>query len=182
MVYTKTGDKGTTSLVDGTRVSKADLRVEAYGTVDELNSCIGLVAQLVENIAPEHFGELKQIQNELFVVQTVLATADESVLEKLPELQETSVSDLEASIDGMVSRLPENKRFVIPGGSVASAQAHVARTVCRRAERCCVRLNETAPVQERILRYLNRLSDYLFVLSRMILKLENKPERFWQKP
>ena len=182
MIYTKTGDKGTTSLVDGTRVSKADLRVEAYGTVDELNSCLGLVAQLIENLSVKYFNEIKKIQNELFVVQTILATADEVLLEKLPKLSENAVSDLEKSINEMTLQLPENKQFVIPGGSIASAQTHVARTVCRRAERCCVRLNEISPISESILQYINRLSDYLFVLSRMILNLEHKPEQFWQKP
>lgn len=181
MIYTKTGDAGTTALVDGTRVSKSDLKVEAYGTVDELNSCLGLLAQLVEDTAAGYFEELKKIQNELFVLQSLLAAGDDSVLEKLPKLPERAVSDLEASIDDMTSRLPENRQFVIPGGSVASAQAHVARTVCRRAERCCVRLKESVPVQKTVLPYLNRLSDYLFVLSRMILKLENRPEQFWQK-
>ena len=182
MVYTKTGDKGTTSLVGGTRVLKSDIRVEAYGTMDELNSYLGLIAVKSEVISRSIAEELKDIQNELFVIQTLLATEDAVLYAKLPQLPDEAVARLERSIDRMTAQLPQNKAFVIAGGSEVSALAHVARTVCRRAERCCVRLNETQPIDEQLLKYINRLSDYLFVLSRMALKLENKNEIYWQSP
>jgi cob(I)alamin adenosyltransferase len=182
MVYTKTGDKGTTSLVGGTRVQKCDDRVEAYGTVDELNSYIGLVAEMAQPISEKYYAELKRIQNELFTVQTLLATEDPQWLAKLPQLPADAVLKLEHSIDEMTAELPQNKAFIIAGGSLVSAQTHVARTVCRRAERCCVRLNLSQPIDEQLLKYINRLSDYLFVLSRMFLKLENKSEHYWQSP
>lgn len=182
MVYTKTGDKGTTSLVDGKRVLKCDKRVESYGTVDELNSYIGLVAEYAENISPKHYAELKQIQNELFTIQTLLATESEEMRHKLPQLSPNAVSTLESSIDAMTAELPQNKAFIIPGGSVASTHCHVARTICRRAERCCVLLAQEQTVEDELLMFINRLSDYLFVLSRMLLKLENKNEHYWQSP
>lgn len=182
MIYTKTGDNGTTSLVGGSRVMKCDDRVEAYGTVDELNSYIGLVAELCQPLSQQHYSELKRVQNELFVVQTLLATEDAEWLAKLPQLPADAVPTLEHSIDQMTAELPQNKAFIIAGGSTLSAHTHVARTVCRRAERCCVRLNNAQPVNENLLSYLNRLSDYLFVLSRHFLLLENKNEHYWQMP
>lgn len=182
MVYTKTGDKGTTSLVGGQRVKKFDPRVEAYGTVDELNSHIGLLAELlqapVERIE-EIFRQLKKTQNNLFVIQTLLATEDESIYQKLPQLKEKSVAEMEHWIDEMEAKLPKHNKFVIPGGSLASAQAHVCRTVCRRAEREIVRLAEQEKIEENLMKYINRTSDYLFVLSRYILMLEKKEENFW---
>lgn len=180
MIYTKTGDKGTTSLVGGTRVQKCDDRVEAYGTVDELNSYIGLVAELAQPLSDKYYSELKRIQSELFTVQTLLATEDPQWISKLPQLPDNAVLDLEKSIDEMTTELPQNKAFIIAGGSVISAHTHVARTICRRAERCCVLLNNSQPIDEQLLKYINRLSDYLFVLSRMFLKLENKNEHYWQ--
>lgn len=182
MIYTKTGDKGTTSLVGGSRVMKCDDRVEAYGTVDELNSYIGLVAELCRPLCQQHFDQLKRIQNELFIVQTMLATEDAELCAKLPQLPAEAVVRLERSIDSMTAELPQNKAFIIAGGSTLSAHTHVARTICRRAERCCVRLNNAQPVNENLLSYLNRLSDYLFVLSRHFLLLENKNEHYWQMP
>ena len=182
MVYTKTGDKGTTSLVDGRRVLKCDDRVEAYGTVDELNSYVGLVAEYAESISPKHYAELKQIQNELFTIQTLLATESLEMRSKLPQLSADAVTVLEKSIDEMTAELPQNKAFIIPGGSVASTHCHVARTICRRAERCCVRLAQEQPVEAELLMFVNRLSDYLFVLSRLLLKKENKAEHYWQSP
>ena len=182
MIYTKTGDKGTTSLVGGSRVPKCDDRVEAYGSVDELNSYIGLVAELCRPLCQQHFDQLKRIQNELFIVQTLLATEDAQWLAKLPQLPADAVPTLEHSIDQMTAELPQNKAFIIAGGSTLSAHTHVARTICRRAERCCVRLNNAQPVNENLLSYLNRLSDYLFVLSRHFLLLENKNEHYWQMP
>ncbi|MBP5515835.1 MAG: cob(I)yrinic acid a,c-diamide adenosyltransferase [Bacteroidales bacterium] len=177
MVYTKTGDQGTTSLVGGSRVMKCDPRVEAYGTVDELNSHIGLLAEMTKEL--DVCSQLKTIQNDLFVIQTLLATEDTATYAKLPQLNPEAVATLEGWIDNMDSRLPKLKSFVIPGGSMASAQAHVARTVCRRAERCIVTLQNTVEIEKIILQYINRLSDYLFVTARYILLLENKEEIFW---
>jgi len=179
MIYTKTGDKGTTSLVGGTRVKKCDDRVDAYGTVDELNAQIGLLAEWVKSIDDEAYKQLKTIQNRLFEVQTLLATEEESLYAKMPQLPADAVSSLEQSIDFMDGKLPRHNRFVIPGGSIASAQGHVARTVCRRAERAIARLSENASVAEDILKYINRLSDYLFVMSRWLLLVEKKEENFW---
>lgn len=186
MVYTKTGDNGTTSLVGGSRVKKCCHRVEAYGTADELNSHIGLLAEMLlseNNNCQEEFdklyGQLKRVQNNLFVMQTLLATEDEATYQKLPQLPASSIQEMESWIDAMEQRLPRLKSFVIAGGSVASAQAHVARTVCRRAERTMVALNEEEKIEENLLKFINRTSDYLFVVSRYILLLENKKENFW---
>ncbi|MCR4829293.1 MAG: cob(I)yrinic acid a,c-diamide adenosyltransferase [Bacteroidales bacterium] len=179
MIYTKTGDEGTTSLVGGTRVKKSDLRVEAYGTVDELNSHIGLLAEMVQAIDSHLYEQLKDIQNQLFVVQTLLATEDADTYAKLPQLADNEPAKLEGWIDNMDAQVPRLKAFVIPGGSLASAQCHVARTVCRRAERCIVRAAETVEIEKNIKQYINRLSDYLFVASRYLLKCENKSENFW---
>ena len=188
MIYTKTGDKGTTSLVGGQRVKKCDQRVEAYGTVDELNSHIGMLAEMMRGQAlnldidfdvREQFEDgckqLKWIQTQLFVIQTLLATEEEETRNKLPQLSESATGELEQWIDTMDARLPKLNSFVIAGGSIAAAQAHIARTVCRRAEREIVRLDD----DETIMKFINRLSDYLFVISRYTLLLENKRENFW---
>ena len=168
MIYTKTGDGGTTSLVGGTRVSKCHPRVEAYGTVDELNAHIGLLAEMIRDIDSRQFDLLKEVQQRLFVVQTLLATEKE-VPFQLPQLPDTAVDDIEHQIDELQAQLPPFRSFVMPGGTLPSAQCHVARTVCRRAERCIVKLSEQSPVDNRIARYINRLSDYLFVLSRHLV-------------
>lgn len=180
MIYTKTGDEGTTSLVGGTRVKKCDLRVEAYGTVDELNSHIGLLAEMVREIDSQTFAQLKEIQNQLFVVQTLLATEDADTYAKLSQLADDAPATVEKWIDEMDAQVPKLKAFVIPGGSMAAAQCHVARTVCRRAERCIVRAAESVEIEKNIKQYVNRLSDYLFVTSRYILKCEKKEENFWE--
>ena len=190
MVYTKTGDNGTTSLVGGTRVKKCAPRVESYGTVDELNSHIGLLAEMLRELASnvdmdskerfmECHSQMKKVQNRLFIVQTLLATEDEGTYAKLPQLDVGDTEEIEHWIDCMDSQLPKLKSFVIPGGSTASAQAHVCRTVCRRAERKIVRLAEEEKVDEKIKKYINRTSDYLFIMSRYILLLQNKEENFW---
>lgn len=192
MVYTKTGDKGTTSLVGGRRVKKSDLRVEAYGSVDELNSHLGLLATMLDGKSKdlsidfdvrEQFdichSQLQNIQNKLFIIQTLLATEDEETYKKLTQLETECIASMERWIDTMEAKLPRLNSFVIAGGTIESAQAHVARTVCRRAEREMVRLSEVASVEENLLGYINRTSDYLFVLSRFILILENKKENFW---
>lgn len=188
MVYTKTGDKGTTSLIGGRRVKKCDQRVEAYGTVDELNSHIGMLAEMmiakaidleiafdIREQFEQCYRQLKWTQNQLFIIQTLLATEDEETRKKMPQLGDNATIQLENWIDKMDAKLPKLNSFVIAGGSIDAAQAHIARTVCRRAEREIVSLNE----DEILLKFINRLSDYLFVISRYILLLENKKENFW---
>lgn len=178
MVYTKTGDTGTTSLVGGQRVSKCSPRVEAYGTVDELNSHIGLLAELVRPVAIEYYTPLKTIQDDLFTIQTLLATEDESLYLKLPHICDDDISRLENWIDAIDATLPKLRSFVTAGGNVSGAQCHVARTVCRRAERRIVELQEHCPVEQCLMRYINRLSDYLFVLSRKLVLAQGCEETF----
>ena len=176
MIYTKTGDSGTTSLVGGSRVSKDNVRVEAYGTVDELNSHIGLLAELMRPLAGGYYDELKAVQHNLFTLQTLLATEDEAIYGRLPQLQEEEVEMLERQIDTISDQLPKLQNFVIAGGTTVGAQCHVCRTVCRRAERCVVTLAREAKVDDILLRYLNRLSDYLFVLARHSVVMAGKEE------
>ena len=166
-VYTRTGDKGTTSLVGGVRIKKSDARLEAYGTVDELSAHLGLLVAMMPD------GDIRQniirIQNNLFNVCTHLAT-DQSQTPLYPSahLPEGEVAFLEQEVDRMMGLLPERQGFVLPGGTPAAAQAHVARTVCRRAERRIATLAEAATVGDEIQQYVNRLSDYLFVLAKII--------------
>lgn len=166
-IYTKTGDKGKTSLIGGTKVSKAHLRIEAYGTVDELNSHIGLCRDLQTD--DDHGREiLQEIQDRLFTLGSALACDPEKETKmKIPDLKESDITLLEKEIDRMTNQLPAMKSFILPGGHPVVSQLHIARCVCRRAERSCVRLEdeneEVAPI---IIIYLNRLSDYLFVLAR----------------
>lgn len=176
MIYTKTGDGGTTSLVGGSRVSKDNVRVEAYGTVDELNSHIGLLAELMRPLAGGYYDELKAVQHNLFTLQTLLATEDATIYSRLPQLPEEEVEMLERQIDTISDQLPKLQNFVIAGGTTVGAQCHVCRTVCRRAERCVVTLAREAQVDDVLLRYLNRLSDYLFVLARRSVVMTGKEE------
>ena len=179
MVYTRSGDKGTTSLVGGQRVSKADVRLESYGTVDELNSHIGLLISLLHN---EHDQEvLTHVQNLLFVVGSNLATDQSNTeLRQASVVHLEEIEALEHETDVIDASLPPLRAFVLPGGCQASAQCHVCRTVCRRAERRILALCEQAEVQPELLQYVNRLSDYLFVLARKINIDEKKSEIFWQ--
>lgn len=167
-VYTKTGDKGTTGLIGGTRVAKDSLRIEAYGTVDELNSFLGLGNDQLNDEAINEW--ILEIQDRLFTLGASLATDPEKApKQKLPDLLDTDINWLEEKIDLMDDALPEMKSFILPGGNIASSTFHVARCVCRRAERLCVHLqNQGEFVAEQVLKYLNRLSDFLFVLSRYI--------------
>ena len=176
MIYTKTGDSGTTSLVGGSRVRKDNVRVEAYGTVDELNSHIGLLAEMIRPLGSGYYDELKAVQHNLFTLQTLLATEDSELYGRLPQLPEEEVEMLERQIDIITDHLPKLRNFVIAGGNLASAQCHVARTVCRRAERRVVSLAQENSIDEVLLRYLNRLSDYLFVLARYAVVADNKEE------
>lgn len=167
-VYTKTGDSGTTGLIGGTRVPKSHLRLEAYGTVDELNSYIGLIRS--HDIEAKSKEVLLQIQNKLFLIGSRLATDDEKsdMKDKLP-IVEADILLLENEMDRMDEQLLELNNFVLPGGSVANGFCHVARTVCRRAERRAIQLSNDVEINPLLLKYLNRLSDYLFILSRKVL-------------
>ena len=179
-IYTKTGDKGSTSLIGGTKVPKSHLRIESYGTVDELNSCIGLVS---DHLTDTHSkAMLKEIQDRLFTIGSSLACdPDKEPLMKIPDLHEEDVTLLEKEIDFMNEKLPPMKSFILPGGHVAVSTAHVARCVCRRAERICVHMQEEyVSVDHLVLKYLNRLSDYLFVLARYTCLLTGSEEIAWR--
>jgi cob(I)alamin adenosyltransferase len=172
-IYTKTGDNGTTALFGGTRVKKNNSRIESYGTVDELNSYIGLIKD--QEISDEAKASLLKIQNELFTLGAMLATPPEKETLKngkerlnIPKIDDTSILFLENEIDKMDAVLPQMTHFVLPGGHQAVSFCHIARCVCRRAERLSVELNDEEPLNENILKYLNRLSDYLFVLARKL--------------
>ncbi|WP_216655785.1 cob(I)yrinic acid a,c-diamide adenosyltransferase [Xylanibacter muris] len=177
-VYTKTGDGGETSIVGGFRISKSDVRLEAYGTVDELNSNMGLLASMLEN---GHDKELvERIQNNLFNVGTHLAIdQSKTPLYDSGKLNVGEIESLEKEIDAIISILPEQKYFVLPGGCTQAAIAHVCRTVCRRAERRVAALSETATVSPEILQYLNRLSDFLFVFAKKINLMAGMEEKRW---
>ncbi len=183
-VYTKTGDNGTTALFGGTRVSKDHIRIESYGTVDELNSYIGLIRDQDMNI---HYKEiLIEIQDRLFTVGAILATPPEKEVMKNGELRlkklgiiETDIELLETEIDTMEDSLPPMTHFVLPGGHTTVSYCHIARCVCRRAERLAVHLSHDEPVTEMAIKYLNRLSDYLFVLARKLSSDLNADEVKW---
>ncbi|MBX3238505.1 MAG: cob(I)yrinic acid a,c-diamide adenosyltransferase [Chitinophagaceae bacterium] len=179
-IYTKTGDKGSTSLIGGTKVSKSDIRIDAYGAVDELNAHIGLCRDV---LADEQTREaLFTIQNNLFVIGSQLACDPEKKTGmSIPELPLTAIQILESAIDRMEGNLPPLKNFILPGGHVHISYIHIARTVCRRAERHCVRLAENAPPPPAIIPYLNRLSDYLFVLARYTGQLYNIEDIPWKQ-
>jgi cob(I)alamin adenosyltransferase len=177
-IYTKTGDKGQTSLIGGTRLPKHHIRIEAYGTVDELNSHIGLLRDVITDT--ETNGLLVSIQDRLFTMGSHLAADPEKNKMKLPELSETDITDLENAIDKIDSIVPEMKSFVLPGGHVHVSYCHIARCVCRRAERAVIRLAENEQVQDIHFKYLNRLSDYLFMLSRWLTVNLNIQELPWK--
>ena len=174
-IYTKTGDEGTTSLFGGTRVKKYNLRIDSYGTVDELNSYIGLIKD--QEIASYIKTSLLKVQNELFTLGAMLATPPEKETLKsgkerlnIPKIDENSILFLENEIDKMEEELPQMTHFILPGGHQSVSFCHIARCVCRRAERLSVELNDEEKIQNDIIIYLNRLSDFLFVLARMLSK------------
>lgn len=180
IIYTRTGDAGTTSLVGGTRIEKHSLRLEAYGTIDELNSHIGLTAAISprnDDIAPT----LTWLQHRLFDIGGYLACDPDGAFTLPPGITDADITRLEQAIDRLDSQLPAIDRFVLPGGSHAAATAHIARTVCRRAERRITALAATAPVHPLVSKFINRLSDYLFVLARFNNVSQNIDEIFWQK-
>ncbi len=177
-VYTKTGDDGTTGLIGGTRVKKYDIRLEAYGTVDELNSHIGLI--LSTEINDRARAVLTNVQSKLFVIGAQLAT-DENAgsFKQQNPCTEKDIEKLETEMDLMLDVLPKLNYFILPTGSQGTAYAHVARTVCRRAERRIVELSEKTEVDKNLIKYINRLSDYLFVLARKINQDLKLPETPW---
>ena len=178
-VYTRRGDQGQTSLVGGQRVSKASVRLEAYGTVDELNSHLGLLAAMLPDGHEKDLVE--RIQNNLFNVCTNLATdQDQTELYPSAYLPEGAIKELEDEVDSIMHELPERQGFILPGGTQEAAQAHVCRTVCRRAERRIVALAEEATVSPEVQQYVNRLSDYLFILAKKLNFLAGKSEKVWQ--
>lgn len=183
-VYTKTGDKGTTALFGGTRVPKDHIRIESYGTVDELNSYIGLIRD--QDFNPHYKDILIEIQDRLFTVGAILATPPEKEVLKSGEkrlqnlgILESDIELLEKEIDAMEETLPQMTHFVLPGGHTTVSYCHVARCVCRRAERLAVHLSHNEPVADIAIKYLNRLSDYLFVLARKLSHDLNADEVKW---
>lgn len=178
LVYTRTGDNGTTSLVGGQRVSKAHQRIESYGSIDELNSFLGL---LIDSLSDEEDKEfLRFVQHKLFTIGSYLATDQENTeLRVESKVTDESIARVEKEIDRLDGNLPKQTNFVLPGGGRPASLAHVCRTVCRRAEREIYRLAETDPVEENVLKFINRLSDYLFVLARKECILHNGEEIIW---
>ncbi|MDN5202999.1 cob(I)yrinic acid a,c-diamide adenosyltransferase [Fulvivirgaceae bacterium BMA10] len=176
-VYTKTGDQGSTSLLGGTRVPKSHDRIEAYGTVDELNSYIGLLRD--QDVNKDIAAILIEIQDRLFTIGSSLASDPDKSKVKIPDLLESDVELLEKEIDTMNEQLPEMRSFVLPGGHQSISFCHIARCVCRRAERLVIRLSQNEFVADLVIKYLNRLSDYLFVLSRKITQELDAEETPW---
>ncbi len=183
-IYTKTGDKGTTALFGGTRVPKHHIRIDSYGTVDELNSYIGLLRD--QKTGEETKEILINIQDRLFTIGSILATDPEKATLKngkerltIPKISDSDIEDLERSIDKMNEELPEMTHFVLPGGHQSVSFCHIARCVCRRAERLSTALYDIQPFDDKVLIYLNRLSDYLFVLARKLSKELQAEEIQW---
>ena len=177
-IYTKKGDNGTTQLIGGKRVSKSHTRIEAYGTIDELNSYMGLLRD--QNISNSIIEKIIQIQDRLFTIGALLASEDTSNKMNLPLISENDVELLENEIDKMNEKLPEMRHFILPGGHTTVSYCHIARCVCRRAERLTVDIQSEVLQFELILKYLNRLSDYLFVLSRHLTQILEAKEIPWK--
>lgn len=177
-IYTKTGDQGTTALFGGKRLSKADLRIDTYGTVDELNSYIGLVRD--QDVNQKRKLVLIEIQDRLFTIGSILATEPGNEKVKVPALSESDIEYLEKEIDAMDAVLPPMRFFVLPGGHRFVSECHIARTVCRRTERLTIALAAQEEVQPLVIKYLNRLSDYLFVLGRKISHELGTEETPWK--
>ncbi|MES2381600.1 MAG: cob(I)yrinic acid a,c-diamide adenosyltransferase [Bacteroidota bacterium] len=177
-IYTKTGDSGETSLIGGVRVPKYHLRIESYGTIDELNSYIGLIKDSVQD--KDVLDTLAEIQDRLFTVGSLLASHPEKSKMKVPDLHEADIELLEKKMDEMDQHLPALKSFVLPGGNITASHCHVARCVCRRAERLVVHLATETEVAPIVPKYLNRLSDYLFMLSRKIVIDAGGTEVAWK--
>ena len=180
--YTKTGDKGTTSLIGGTRVNKDDVRLEAYGTFDELSAFVAVLSDS-EGVETHEIEVLERIQNSLLVLESCLALDGQQSTEMskyIPQLTEDDVKFLEDEIDAINAQLEPLKYLIIPGGNILSSRAHVCRTVCRRAERNLVRMGREYDVDDVLRRFVNRLSDYFFVLSRLFMKRAGVDEKPWK--
>ncbi len=186
-VYTRTGDAGKTRLAGGQQVWKDSLRVEAYGTVDELNASVGVVRAMNAEMMGHHAQaeqleeDLRWIQNKLFDIGGILATAPGQTFKNMPQVTDKDVTRLEKMIDRCQKDLAPLKEFILPGGGKVSGFLHQARTIGRRAERVCVRLSQEEPVEKVIIKYVNRLSDALFVLARWAAKTQGEPEFLWQR-
>jgi cob(I)alamin adenosyltransferase len=186
-VYTRTGDAGKTRLAGGQQVWKDSLRVEAYGTIDELNASVGVVRVMNADVGSEHSAaaqledELRWVQNKLFDIGSILATAPGQTFKNMPQVEAKDVTRLEELIDRCQKDLEPLKEFILPGGGKVSGFLHQARTVCRRAERLCVALSKTEPVNPMIVKFVNRLSDALFVLARWVSKTQGEPEFLWER-
>jgi cob(I)alamin adenosyltransferase len=176
-IYTKTGDEGTTALFGGKRVSKADLRIESYGTIDELNSWVGVLRD--QEINKTRQGILVAVQDRLFTIGSILATDPDNKKVKIPALSAADITVLEKEIDAIDSSIPPLKSFILPGGHSSVSFGHVARTVCRRAERLVIALNAVEKVDPLVIVYMNRLSDYLFMLCRQMSYELNAEETPW---
>ncbi len=176
-IYTKTGDKGKTSLLSGEKVKKHNIRLNAYGSVDELNSFTGYLISL--NINKKHKEFLTDVQHKLFNLGALLAVKKD-VSFRIPEVTDKDIQALETEIDRLNKEIPPLKEFILPGGSVETAQCHICRSVCRRAERTVSKLYEKEKIQELLLIYLNRLSDYFFVLARKISQEKEIKETVWK--
>ncbi len=177
-IYTKTGDKGETSLIGGTRVPKYHMRIEAYGTIDELNAFVGLIRD--QPIKAQYKDILLQIQENLFIAESLLANEDKELGKKLPCLREKDIHLLEKEMDKMNLELPPLHHFILPGGHVTVSHAHVARCICRRAERIIIALAEKEAIAPIIIRYINRLSDYFFVLARKLALDNGTGDLIWK--
>lgn len=177
-IYTKTGDTGTTALIGGSRIKKSDLQLDCYGTVDELMSWIGLIRD--QKIASDYFDELTIVQDRLFTLSSFLACDSGVDQSRLPQLLDSDIDFLEKRIDIYTEQLPKLKSFLLPGGHTCISYCHIARTVCRRAERRVSELNETIEILPIVGKYLNRMSDYLFVFSRKLAADNNIDEIAWK--
>jgi cob(I)alamin adenosyltransferase len=177
-IYTKGGDKGETSLIGGKRVPKYHIKIEAYGTVDELNSYIGLIKDLCDN--DNYTAVLLEIQDRLFTIESLLAEDKETSVRNLPQINESDITFLENEIDKMNEVLPQLNSFILPGGHPLVSHCHIARCICRRAERVTLKSVMEYPVNELVIKYLNRLSDYLFVLSRKIAFDKGVKDVLWK--
>lgn len=176
-IYTRNGDKGRTSLIGGLRTKKSDLRIEAYGALDELNSFVGLVKDFA--LEPDLKKNLLAIQTHIFMAGSILAASNAATLKKISGLTDTDVKMLESEIDRMNAQLPVQQNFIIPGGHPVVSYCHIARSICRRAERTMTRLKLDDPKQAMVLKYINRLSDYFFILARYIANELGVDETTW---
>tara|TARA_B100000965_G_scaffold325142_1_gene287337 strand:- start:2311 stop:2859 length:549 start_codon:yes stop_codon:yes gene_type:complete len=180
-IYTKKGDTGKTSIIGQSKIDKHNIRIEAYGTIDELNSYIGLVRSYDSNNFEKYNSQLQIIQNNLFKIGAVLATVKKDIVDESLLISDSDIYMIENYIDDIDPLLPELKSFILPGGSIWSAHLQVCRSICRRAERRITSLNNSCPIDLNIIKYVNRLSDYFFILSRLVNHLNKIDDVKWDK-